>query len=127
MNELIDAFVELVAERLKARRPEPSPEPAPSPSALDDFIAEQCVYAPGETVKFSGFCERFYAWLDTRGFDVADWGKQIVKEKLPDRFPYGVQHSNQRHIGNLKWVDDCRPRLVAVKGRLRRDRQRLLS
>lgn len=110
-DDLIDAFVELVAQRLKVEPPH---------STLDSFIAEQCVYVPGEMVRFVDFCERFYTWLDARGFDVRDWGKHAIIDGLPKRNPYGKHNANQRHLGNLKWVEDCRPRLVAIDGRLKR-------
>lgn len=68
---------------------------------MEVFLAECCHYVPGELVPFVEFYDRFEATLSQQ--ERGDWSKQKVIKRLPERFPYGVKHSNIRSVGNVSW------------------------
>jgi hypothetical protein len=82
------------------------------------FIAERCYDAPGESILFVDFWAVYRAWTKERGIkDHRSKGQTATA--LPDKYPYGVTHSNRRHIGNLSFTKPYGPsrsRLALAKG-----------
>jgi hypothetical protein len=94
-------------------------------SPVEQFIAERCFEVDGAMILFKEFHERFKEWLHDEGIDGAEeWkNKEKVKKALPYRFPYGIRHSNQQHVGNLSW-ENVQPQpgakpLVVKNGKLK--------
>ena len=96
----IRTIVDEIGERLAAIRTELTPV-----DPLACFIAQQCHDAPSETITFCSFHAAYRKWLKNQGIIDAR-GKLAIIDALERGFPqhpYGITHSNQRHVGNLSW------------------------
>ena len=73
-------------------------------SLLEQFIREQCVYIPGQAVKYGVLWDEFRQWADPD--DIMDWTKQRMGKELSMQYPKGRSaKNNQIYIGNI-WVKD---------------------
>jgi hypothetical protein len=70
-------------------------------SLVTEFIAANCVYAPGALLPFGEFAERFADWAQQH--EPHDCGKRAIPKLLPPSFPFGRHSDNKRFIGNLLW------------------------
>ena len=72
-------------------------------TALQTFIADKCVAAPGQWIKFSDFYDRFIAQVDPT--EAARWTKNRVGRELPTDYVKGRSRKDaQFHIGNLALI-----------------------
>ncbi len=90
-------------------------------SALDIFIDEQCVKAPGSYVTLDEFLNRFYENFPT--LEREKWPKQIVINKLPHNLPVGI-YMGKKCIGNIRFINNpeiinhSTTELIAIKNQL---------
>jgi hypothetical protein len=86
---------------------------------LEQFFAECCFRANGETVLFKEFYDKFYEWLpaETR----AGWNRQKCNKSLPHDYPTWLNNQKQKVIGNISFSEpkdtDAKP-CVVVNGEL---------
>lgn len=69
---------------------------------LDIFLEEVCHYAPGQTVLYADFYERFKEWVDVDQLGI--WTKIRVGRELPKPYVKGrLQKNNQIYVGNVSF------------------------
>lgn len=85
-------------------------------NALEQFLAENCHFVPGESVTLSDFHKRFTDWLDPT--ERLNWStKQSISRKMPNQYPKGrPQGTSTWHWGNLSFTrSDEEPTHTYVK------------
>jgi hypothetical protein len=84
-----------------------------------EFVNTNVYRIDGQSILFREFRERLAAWAIRRELIVTHSPREIASAVEALGFPYGVRHSNQRHIGNASWTNDTPDvPLVAIEGRL---------
>ncbi len=89
------------------------------PTFLSTFLSTVAYYSPGEVMRFSEFCERFWNFLPKD--QKARWHRQRIIRCLPTKFPFGAHTGNQRCVGNIAWCPASGSRQIAIldNGRLK--------
>lgn len=87
---------------------------------LQVFLEENCYEVRGATIPFVEFYEKFYATMTLE--EASKWSKPTTIKSLPEKYPYGIKHSNIRCVGNIAW-EPTEPEpgakaLVSYKGKL---------
>jgi hypothetical protein len=87
--------------------------------SLPAFLSTVAHYSPGDVMRLSEFCERFWAYLPSDQRD--RWTKPRIIACLPPKFPFGAHTGNQRCIGNIAWSAALAPSKIVVvdNGRLK--------
>jgi len=71
-------------------------------SLLEQFIAEECYYVPGNKISVADFHAKFSAWLDPMERHI--WTKHRVSKQLPNQFIRGRDRSNSAWCyGNISF------------------------
>jgi hypothetical protein len=109
MLPIIDTDVKIVAARANK-------------SKLELFIESECHVAPGESILYSDFVQKFQAWLDTS--ERFEWTKARIGRSLPPEFPHArsLWDSGQFHIGNLSYspqdgTQSKKPLIIRIRGK----------
>jgi hypothetical protein len=86
--------------------------------SLEQFIEEQCFYAPGYAVTFSEFFEKFMKSLDSA--EVLDWSKKKLGRLIPLPFVKGRWKNNEFFIGNISFEEpeEIRKPFIVVNNKL---------
>jgi hypothetical protein len=72
---------------------------------LERFLSERCKPAPGYTIPFKQFHERFMEWIESD--EVRNWGKIKTSRSLPPQYPKArIRKSCAVTIGNIAWEED---------------------
>jgi hypothetical protein len=87
-------------------------------SALEQFIEENCFYAPGYAIKLSDFYEQFMRWLDPT--EAGNWTKNAIGKNLMLPFVKGRWKESQHYIGNISFTEpkDKRKDYTVLNGKL---------
>jgi hypothetical protein len=85
---------------------------------LEQFISENCFYAPGQYLTFKDFYDKFYEWLptDQRG----QWNRNRCARSIPFKYPTWFGHANKKYIGNISFeepADTTATPIVVVNGK----------
>jgi hypothetical protein len=86
---------------------------------LEQFLAEECFWAPGEIVPFSDFYARFSEWLPSEATFL--WSKIKVVRSMPPKYPTWNGRGNKKLIGNVSFepvtpAPDAKP-IILVDGK----------
>jgi len=81
---------------------------------LEEFLAENCYYVPGEKVTLKEFSEKFFETLTA--FEQANWSKRRLRQSMPEQYPIGLSNHGRTYIGNLSFTDITVPENTPAYG-----------
>ena len=87
---------------------------------LELFIDMKCKYAPGYSILFSDFFDKFQEQLEAQ--EVSKWTKIAVGKQINNPYVKGrMRGQSQFHVGNCAWVNaeiEERPKFIIQEGYL---------
>ena len=74
--------------------------------AMEIFVGDICIDAPGELVTYKEFCDRFLDGLEHH--ERGEWNRTTIRKAIPSHFPVGKWHSNRVCVGNVLLDEESR-------------------